>query len=156
LDAVRTRPPQPERAGVAELIEQALRKCSVPPQVSVKLDFPATLPPLRVDARQMYQVFRNLVSNGVEAMPQGGTLQICAAENKQDGTVTVSVQDSGSGMTPEQQSHLFQPLFTTKARGIGLGLVVVKNLTEANGGRVEVQSEAGRGSVFAVTLPCGG
>ena len=56
-------------------------------------------------------------------------------------------------MTPAQLAKLFQPLFTTKARGIGLGLVVVKNLTEANGGTVAVHSEAGRGSTFVLTLP---
>jgi signal transduction histidine kinase len=111
------------------------------------------LPLLWVDAMQMDQLFDNLVGNGVEAMPEGGVLEIRAVENKPDGTVTVSVRDSGIGMTPEQMGKLFQPLYTTKARGIGLGLVVVKNLAEANGGRVEVQSEAGKGSVFFVTLP---
>jgi len=78
-------------------------------------------------------------------MPEGGILEISAIENKQDGTVTISVHDSGIGMAPEVLAKLFQPLFTTKARGIGLGLVVVKNLTQANGGRVEVQSELGNG-----------
>ena len=56
-------------------------------------------------------------------------------------------------MTPEQMGKLFQPLYTTKPRGIGLGLVVVKNLTQANGGTVEVQSEPGKGTMFSVTLP---
>ena len=70
-----------------------------------------------------------------------------------DATVTVSVRDSGTGMTAEHLAKLFQPLFTTKARGIGLGLVVVKNLTQANGGKVKVESEAGKGTLFAVTLP---
>jgi signal transduction histidine kinase len=151
LDSVRTRPPQPEDVGVAELIGQTLRKCSVPASVAVKLDIPAALPPLRVDAQQIHQVFRNLISNGVEAMPDGGALQISAAAHGKN--VTVSVRDSGIGMTAEQLDKMFQPLYTTKARGIGLGLVVVKNLTEANGGTVEVQSEAGKGSVFSVTLP---
>ena len=155
LDSVRTKPPQPEAVGVAELIGQTLGKCSVPASVSVKLDIPATLPPLRVDALQIHQVLRNLISNGVEAMPQGGTLEIGAVENKPDGTVTVSVRDSGIGMTPEQMGKLFQPLFTTKARGIGLGLVVVKNLTQANGGKVEVQSAPGTGATFSITLPTG-
>jgi signal transduction histidine kinase len=63
------------------------------------------------------------------------------------------VRDSGIGMAPEVLTKLFQPLFTTKARGVGLGLVVVKNLTQANGGRVEVQSELGKGTTFAVILP---
>ena len=155
LDSVRTKPPQPEMLGIAELIAQTLRKCNVPPSVSVKLDIPATLPPLRVDAMQIQQVLRNLISNGVEAMPEGGVLEMRAVENKPDGTVTISVRDSGTGIAPEHLAKLFQPLFTTKARGIGLGLVVVKNLTQANGGSVEVQSESGKGSTFSVVLPGG-
>jgi signal transduction histidine kinase len=153
LDSVRTQPPQIQTVGIAELIEQTLHKYTVASPVTIKLDIPATLPPLRVDAMQIQQVFRNLISNGVEAMPEGGTLEISAFENKQDGTVTVSVCDSGVGMTPAQLAKLFQPLYTTKARGIGLGLVVVKNLTQANGGKVEVQSEPGKGTTFAVILP---
>jgi PAS domain S-box-containing protein len=152
LDSVRTKPPQPEVVGVAALVEQTLRKLSIPASIALELDIPGTLPPLRVDALQIHQVLRNLISNGVEAMPDGGTLEIRAAENP-DGTVTVGVRDTGIGMTPEQLGHLFQPLFTTKARGIGLGLVVVRNLTQANGGTVNVESEAGKGTVFAVTLP---
>ncbi len=153
LDSVRTKPPQPEAVDLAQLIGQTLRKCSVPASVTVKLDIPATLSQMQVDPQQISQVLRNLISNGIEAMPQGGTLQIGAVENKQDGTLTGSVRDSGIGMTPEQLGKLFQPLYTTKPRGIGLGLVVVKNLTQANGGRVDVQSEPGKGTVFSITLP---
>jgi len=156
LDSVRTKPPQPGIVGVQELIDQTLRKYSVPPSVTVRLEIPETLPPLRVDAMQIQQVLRNLISNGVEAMPDGGTLEIGAVESRLDGTVTVSVRDSGGGMAPEVLAKLFQPLFTTKARGIGLGLVVVKNLTEANGGMVAVQSEVGKGTTFTVTLPLAG
>ncbi|MDD4928635.1 MAG: ATP-binding protein [Gallionella sp.] len=152
LDSVRTRPPQPGAVGLAELVAQTLHKYTVPASVTVQLDIPTTLPALRVDAQQIQQVLRNLVSNGIEAMPDGGTLQISAVENKPDDTITVSLRDTGIGMTPEQLSHLFQPLFTTKARGIGLGLVVVKNLTEANGGKIAVQSAPGRGTTFTVTL----
>ncbi len=153
LDSVRTKPPHPERVGVRELIEKTLSKYSVLSSVTVKLDIPATLAPLCVDAMQIHQVLRNLISNGVEAMPEGGTLAISAVENKQDGTVSINVKDSGTGMTTEQLGHLFQPLFTTKARGIGLGLVVVKNLTQANGGKIEVQSEVGKGTTFTVVFP---
>ncbi|MFZ2169629.1 MAG: PAS domain S-box protein, partial [Methylococcaceae bacterium] len=153
LDSVRTKPPRPELAGVPQLIEQSLGKCTIPPSVTVKLDIPESLPPLRVDAMQICQVFRNLISNGMEAMPEGGALEIRALDNEMEKQITVNVHDTGIGMTPEQQAKLFQPLFTTKARGIGLGLVVVKNLTEANGGRIEVQSEAGKGTMFSVTFP---
>jgi C4-dicarboxylate-specific signal transduction histidine kinase len=153
LDSVRTKPPQPETVGVQELLEQTLRKLSIPPSVAVQLDIPATLSALRVDAQQIHQVLRNLISNGVEAMPQGGTLQIRAKADEAAKKIIVSVRDSGLGMTAQQLDRLFQPLFTTKPRGIGLGLVVVKNLTQANGGTIEVESEAGKGTLFTVTLP---
>jgi PAS domain S-box-containing protein len=153
LDAVRTQPPRSEAVGVAKLVGQTLGKLTLPPAVSVKLDFSKTLPALRIDAMQIHQVLRNLISNAIEAMPEGGTLEISALENTKNGTVSIKVQDSGSGIAPDVLPKLFQPLFTTKARGIGLGLVVVKNLTEANSGTVQVESVAGKGSVFTVTLP---
>jgi len=156
LDSVRTKPPRPETAGVEELIGQTLRKCVIPATVTVKLDIPKTLSPLQVDSQQIQQVFRNLISNGVEAMPEGGTLEIRAVENKPEGNIAISVRDTGTGIAPDVLPKLFQPLFTTKARGIGLGLVVVKNLTQANGGRVEVQSEVGKGTLFSITLPSAG
>jgi signal transduction histidine kinase len=153
LDSVRTKPPQTEAVGVAELIEQTLHKLNIPSSVTLKLDIPETLPPLRVDPQQIHQVFRNLISNGIEAMQEGGMLEIRAVADEASKQITLSVRDSGIGMTPKQMGKLFQPLFTTKTRGIGLGLVVVKNLTEANGGSVAVQSTPGKGSTFSVTLP---
>ncbi len=151
LDSARTKPPQPVSVAVAELLARTLHKITVPAPIGVELDIPETLPPLLADPLQMQQVLRNLISNGIDAMPEGGSLEIRAAANGR--TVTIEVRDSGCGMTTALLGKLFQPLFTTKARGVGLGLVVVKNLTEANGGRVDVQSEPGRGSTFSVTLP---
>jgi signal transduction histidine kinase len=153
LDSVRTRPPQIQAAGVAELLNQTLIRLAIPESVSVQLDIPAPLPQLQVDAQQIQQVLRNLISNAMEAMPQGGVLRISAVADAAGRSVTVSVSDSGVGIAQDRLDKLFQPLFTTKSRGIGLGLVVVKNLTEANGGKVEVQSEQGKGSTFSVTLP---
>jgi signal transduction histidine kinase len=153
MDAVRTRPPEPARHGVAELIGQALRKSAVPAGVTVALDIPDTLPAVRVDEIQMHTVFENLISNAVEAMPAGGTLEIRAAGVEGGQAVAIGVRDSGSGIEPENLVRLFEPLFTTKARGIGLGLVVVQNLVQANGGIVKVESEVGRGTLVTVTLP---
>jgi signal transduction histidine kinase len=153
LDSVRTKPPRPEAVGVETLISQTLNKLTIPATVTVSLDIPQTLSPLQVDAQQTQQVFRNLISNGVEAMLEGGTLEIRAVENKPEGQVVISVRDTGTGIAPDVLPRLFQPLFTTKARGIGLGLVVVKNLTQANGGEIAVQSEVGQGTTFTVTLP---
>jgi signal transduction histidine kinase len=153
LDAVRTKPPHPAVVELADAIGQSLRKCDVPASVKVSLDIPAALPPVRVDPGHLHQVLWNLVANAVEAMPQGGELSIRASHHPADGHVAVSVQDTGSGIARELQDKLFQPLFTTKARRVGLGLVVVKNLAQSNGGSVSVQSEPGKGSTFTVTLP---
>ncbi|CAB1369331.1 ATP-binding protein [Denitratisoma oestradiolicum] len=153
LDSVRTKPPNPEKTGVNELITRTLHKCTVPDGVSVTLDIPDNLPPMLVDPLQIHQVFRNLISNGIDAMAEGGTLEIRASEDRQAKAIIVSVRDGGCGMTPEHLAKLFQPLYTTKARGIGLGLVVVKNLIQANGGTVAVQSERDVGTTFTVTLP---
>ena len=156
LDAVRTKPPRAATVDVAELIDETLHKCDVPSGIAVKLDIADGLAPIQVDPMQMYQVFWNLITNGVEAMPGGGTLEIRVAEDKPAHTLRISVRDSGTGITPEHQARLFQPLFTTKSRRVGLGLAVVKNLTQVNGGNVEAQSEPGKGTVFVVTLPSGG
>ncbi len=156
LDAVRTKPPHMEMMEVAALIEQTLGKCDIPPSVTVlRMDIPETLPAIRVDPGQMRQVFWNLITNGVEAMPDGGELEISADEDKVAKTVTISIKDSGSGIAPENQVKLFQPMFTTKARRVGLGLAVVKNLTQVNGGSVRVDSVPGKGSTFFVMLPSG-
>jgi signal transduction histidine kinase len=153
LDAVRTKPPRLAVVEIAEVVEHTLRKCDIPPSVSVSLGIPAVLPPVLADPMQLHQVFWNLAANALEAMPDGGMLAIRAAENTAEGYVAVTVRDTGAGMSAEQLSHLFQPLYTTKARRVGLGLVVVKKLTEANGGSVSVESEPGKGSTFVVTLP---
>ena len=154
LDSVRAKPPQPEAVGLAELIRQTLSKCSVPPSVTVQTGHSrraATVAsgyaanPSGV-AQPDQQRYRSHAARRYAANQRSSR---CSAKN-----LTVSVRDSGTGMTAEQMGKLFQPLFTTKARGIGLGLVVVKNLTQANGGSVEVQSEAGKGTMFAITLPC--
>ena len=148
LDAVRTKPPHPETVEVGGA--DASRSCAsatIPASVTVNLDIPETLPAVRVDPVQMHQVFRNLISNARgshagwrRAGNQGGE------DASRRTTVTVSIRDNGSGIAPEHQAKLFQPMFTTKARRVGLGLVVVKNLTQANGGSVGVESVPGKGS----------
>jgi len=155
LDSVRTKPPQPQPATIRELIAMAMQRCVVPEKVEVRLEIPEMLSRVEVDPLQMQQVFRNLIVNAFDAMPEGGVLEIGARDDMEKQTIAVMVRDSGVGMSEEQRTRLFQPLFTTKARGIGLGLVVVKNLTAANGGTVVVESEPGQGTIFTVTLPCG-
>ena len=83
-------------------------------------------------------------------MPHGGILTLSAKTNQN--YVHISITDTGKGMSPETQSQIFEPLFTTKAQGIGLGLAVSKSLIEANGGRITVESKPGEGSSFIFSL----
>jgi signal transduction histidine kinase len=99
----------------------------------------------------MEQVFGNLVLNACQAMENGGELKIFARAD--EAWVKIAVQDNGSGILPENMPKLFEPLFTTKPQGIGLGLPVCKNLIEANNGKIEVESQPRVGSTFTVYLP---
>jgi PAS domain S-box-containing protein len=160
LDFARTNMPQIKMVTVRQLVDESLGKCTIPESVTFRAELPDTLPLLSVDPLQMGQVLQNLITNAVQAMPAGGDLTINAgvkeetAEDKR--FVVINVADTGDGVTPENMKKLFQPLFTTKAKGIGLGLVVCRNLVTANGGRIEVVSEAGKGTTFTVTLPASG
>jgi signal transduction histidine kinase len=153
MDAVRTRPPELVAFRLPEMLDEVMGKRAMPASVTVAMDLPDALPAIQADAAQMQQVFGNLVSNAIDAMPDGGALEIRARADVQAKAIVISVRDTGSGITPENMARLFQPLFTTKARGIGLGLVVAKNLIEANGGTVKVESKEGHGTLVTVTLP---
>jgi len=110
---------------------------------------------IRVDAQQIDQVLGNLLVNAYQAMPQGGRLQLSGELTWQDGRQYACLQviDSGVGITQDEMKHLFEPLFTTKAHGIGLGLITSKNLLEINGGRITVASQPGVGSTFSLFFP---
>jgi len=151
LDFARIKSAEVEAVYASELVARVLERYPVPKVVRVRLEIPENLPMLCTDPRQMEQVLGNLVTNACQAMSAGGELTITA--NQEQEMIAIAVQDSGVGITPENMKKLFEPLFTTKAKGIGLGLVVSQKLTEANGGRIEVESEAGKGSTFTVYLP---
>lgn len=172
LDFARTREPQTKTVTPRQLLAESLVKCVIPENVELLVDLPDNLPLLMIDPLQMVQVFQNLFINAIQAMPEGGGLHISARlvgaglvparilEGQPQGSplhetgdfLEISVADTGEGISPENMKKLFQPLFTTKAKGIGLGLVVCKNLVEANGGKIEVESEWGVGSTFKVIL----
>jgi signal transduction histidine kinase len=153
LDFARIKPPRTELAKVNDLITQSLGRCTIPEDVKLHLDLPESLAVINVDPLQIMQVLQNLITNAVEAMPDGGTLSISAEPDRQTGTFKIRVDDTGVGISREHLEKLFQPLFTTKQRGIGLGLTISRNLTEANGGRIEVASRWAEGTTFTLTLP---
>jgi len=145
-----------EAVSAFRLVERVFERYPAPNSVNVTLEIPADLPMLYVDPRQMEQVLGNLIINACQAMTiggdsTGGKLTITARQEQE--MIAIVMKDTGVGISPENMKKLFEPLFTTKAKGIGLGLAVSQKLVEANGGRIEVQSEAGKGSTFTVYLP---
>jgi signal transduction histidine kinase len=154
LSFSRTRPAESaerEEVAVAVMITQVLAEQPPPAQVAVSTQIAPDLPAVFVDSQQIRQVLTNLASNAYQAMPDGGKLTIKAQTDADE--VVIAVSDTGVGIPPENINKLFEPLFTTKAKGIGLGLAVSKNLVEANDGTISIESEAGKGSTFTITLP---
>jgi len=159
LDFSRLKSVDREPVSIAAVVQSTLNRFPVPESITVKLKLPPDLPLVFADPRQIEQVLGNLITNACQAMsqgstarvPKGGKLTISANRHKQ--MVEIAVKDNGEGILPENMHNLFEPLFTTKIKGIGLGLAVSKKLAEANGGRIEVQSERGEGSTFMLVLP---
>ncbi len=120
-------------------------------QVITELD--PELPQVRMDGEQMYQVLFNMVFNGLQAMPEGGTLTLATRYDDVHKEVSLRVADTGIGIDEEKKAQIFTPFFTDKNRGTGLGLAIAKNIVEKHGGRIEVQSVSGQGSSFTIILP---
>ena len=151
LNLSRTRTAVKETISVSALVNETLTRHQPPPDITVSTDISADVPTLFVDPQQIGQVLTNLITNAYQAMPDGGQLTIRARQ--WPAQVHLAVADSGNGMTPETMQKVFEPLFTTKARGIGLGLAVSRNLIEINGGKLEVESKIDEGSTFTLVLP---
>jgi len=109
------------------------------------------LPRIDADKDQIKRTFLNLAVNGVQAMENGGRLKVSTKKTK--GFVEISFKDTGTGMSKENMEKIFTPFFTTRAKGMGIGLAVCKKFIDAHGGSIEVESEVGRGSTFTVKLP---
>jgi two-component system NtrC family sensor kinase len=117
----------------------------------IEMNVPADLPAFFGIRDELVQVFLNLVLNAVDATEQGGRIDILAEQDEQ--SLVVSVRDHGHGIAPEHEARLFQPYFTTKENGTGLGLFVTRKLVADHGGNVEFSSTLGQGTVFRVCLP---
>jgi len=151
LSFARVKTPQLKEVQINALVEEALLRSFVPDNVIVVTSLEDSLPPLMVDPDQIEQVFLNLILNAVEAMPDGGKLEI--ATKAEDRFIVAQFKDHGCGIAEESLETLFEPLFTTKAKGIGLGLAASKQIIETHGGSIEVASQLGKGSTFRVRLP---
>jgi signal transduction histidine kinase len=123
-------------------------------RVKIHRQYQGNLPQLSVDYQQVRQALLNVLINALQAMPNGGELYLSTSiSNNGTEAVSVSIRDTGCGIPPENLPQLFGPYFTTKQRGFGLGLSIVERIVQEHGGRIEVQSRVGQGSVFTLLFP---
>jgi PAS domain S-box-containing protein len=134
-----------------ELCSEVLFKDDFPENINATYWVDEKARKIVADAELLRRILTNLINNAVQAMPEGGRVEIQVCEK--DGDFVVTVQDSGAGIAEEIKDKLFTPLFTTKSKGQGFGLAVVKRLTETLGGTVTFESEEGKGTKFIVRLP---
>jgi signal transduction histidine kinase len=152
LDFARAKPPLRRKVDIQQILREALSFVNVPENITVEYPVKESLPRILADPDQLDQVFENIILNAVQAMPRGGRLGIKIDAREPD-WISISITDTGVGIPGENKEKIFEPLFTTKAKGIGLGMAISKTFVEGHGGSIEVQSEAGKGTTFTVELP---
>lgn len=154
LRAIRPSRPQLHRENINTIVEEAVRFFS--PEIEardivVEQELRSDLPLLELDREQMKQAFYNVIKNGFEAMKRHGVLRI--RTDRDDTHVLVTFTDTGSGISAENLSRVFEPYFTTKPSGTGLGLLIVRRIVREHGGELSVESSDGKGLTLAIRLP---
>ena len=150
LDFARKKPLTLVKTDLNETVKNTLSKITVPENIKVEVKL-GEISKMLLDEERVQRVCHNLILNAVQAMPEGGKLAI--QTTKQDDSAKLIVRDTGVGIPKEIVPRLFTPLFSTKAKGIGLGLVICKQIVEGHDGNITVDSRVGEGSTFTVKLP---
>jgi signal transduction histidine kinase len=150
LDFARQKPPQRTATALRDATQSQVDKLPSGDAVAVDIQIPESVPRVLVDPVQLGQVVFNLLTNASQAMNGTGRITVRAREN--GSRVYYEVADTGPGIPPQNSEKIFEPLFTTKARGIGLGLSVSRMLARANGGDLTATSVPGQGATFTLTL----
>lgn len=135
-----------------ELVTNVLASVAAPNNITVQTQIEDDFPQIKADLQLLKRVLINLVTNSVQAMPDGGKLTLTGQVNR-EGQVSVNVQDTGVGIPEAIKNQIFTPLFTTKPRGQGFGLAVCKRVIEAHGGTISFESTAGKGAEFRIQFP---
>lgn len=154
LQAIRPTPLQVKITSLNDVVQktiQLLRPELDNRGIVVKSRLARQLPATPIDPTQTQQALVNLVKNAMQAMTRGGTLSLQTGESSE--AVWVSVADTGGGIPQEQINRIFEPFYTTKKKGTGLGLMIVQRIVRAHGGRIELESHVGRGTTFRLWLP---
>jgi PAS domain S-box-containing protein len=149
-DYATTRKPTLQTVNLNSILKETISQTYVPENVQVTTEF-AQLSDMKIDQDMILRVFLNLTINGIQAMEKGGTLTISTKQT--GGFVEISFKDTGIGIPKEDFPQLFTPLFTTKAKGMGMGLAICKKFVDSHNGTIQVKSEEGKGTTFTVRLP---
>ncbi len=150
LNFSRNNTPVRLESNINQLVQEMLLRATTPDKVEVVTVFDEDLPLVAIDPTQVAQIFLNLLENAVDAMDNAGTLWV--ETRRHEKTIEVIFVDDGPGISENDLENIFEPLFTTRAKGIGLGLAIAKNLAEANNAKIYVKSKKGEGAVFIVTF----
>ena len=151
-DYAKSLTPSLQTINLEDVMQQTVTSLDIPGNVTVRLEALKPFPTIKTDSSFIMRILTNLVRNGIQAMEETGgelTLRAFPREN----SVIIAVSDMGGGIPLEVQDRIFKPLFTTKSKGQGFGLAVVKKLTEALGGNVSYETKVGVGTTFIVELP---
>lgn len=154
LDFARPLAVRLEQTDLAQVIDQAVadvEKHQPPYDVTIYKNYSPDIPPFLLDGQLMERVLYNLVLNAAQASPPNASVTVKTREN--DGMVEITVIDRGSGIDQKHIENIFNPFYTTKSNGVGLGLAIVSKIVDEHGGSIAVESEPGGGSVFRVSLP---
>src|SRR5246127_5588560 len=154
LQAARPHPPEVRASDLNTTVEHAVmlaRQQVLSKPIKIELEKNLQLPNVEHDSDQMHQVVLNLLLNSVQAIEGAGTIRVVVAAKKDN--ALISVTDSGRGISPEHLPFIFRPFYTTKGNGTGLGLSLARRIVEDHRGRIDVESELGRGTEFLITLP---
>jgi len=150
---------RPEPTNLPALIDEVVEPYRGPLAGRITFDVvsPRDMPPITIDRTLFARGLTNIIENALHAMPGSGRLTITVAGAERDGAraAVVEVADTGVGMDEDALARIFEPYFSTKATGTGLGLTIAKRNAELNGGTVDVRSERGRGTTVTITLPLG-
>ncbi len=147
--------PRPESTDISALIEEVVEpyRTALTGRITVDVQSSGNLPSISIDRTLFSRALTNVIENAIHAMPGGGSLTIATTlePDRADRSVVVSITDTGVGMDPEDIARIFEPYFSTKATGTGLGLTIAKRNIELNGGTIEVMSQRGRGTTVVVS-----
>jgi signal transduction histidine kinase len=152
LDFARLGEPRLTALRVEPFLRRLAEEQTLPEGVQVHLEVEPGLPELEADLEQLQQALRHLVTNALQAMRDRQGRITLAARTARD-RIALTVRDEGCGIPPDHVERVFDPLFTTRSRGTGLGLAVCRKIVESHGGEIEIESEPGRGAAFTILLP---